>query len=173
MGSKDRQSILKPRRETDFETVMNVEATAILAIAIILSAFSAILGQSRSKLSSTTLVEVFIVAGLGLCTLLTPLPFNRYVLIGVLGFAGYSLYKSHGVAVLKKTISLAQLVIAILLVLASSFADEFFGYGGRIGYWGDTRTSSSVPLALCLPGGLRTGVALWTMDYRVSLSRIG
>ena len=105
---------------------MNIEATAILAFAIILSAFCAILGQSRPKQSPTTLVEILVASGLGLCTLLTPLPFNRYFLSGVLGFAAYSLFKSHGASVLK-TISLAQLAIVILLALASSFAGNSLG----------------------------------------------
>ena len=105
---------------------MNVEATAILAFAILLSAFSAIFGQSRSKLSSTTLVEILIVSGLGLCTLLTPLPLNRYFLIGVLGYGAYSLFKSPCAPALK-TIGLGQLAIAILLGLASSFSGNFLG----------------------------------------------
>ncbi len=102
---------------------MNVETSAILAFAIILSAFAAILGQSRSKYSSTTLVEILIMSGLGLATLLAPLPINRYFLIGVLAFAAFSLFKSHGAPTLK-TISLAQLAIAILLAIASSFAGD-------------------------------------------------
>ena len=100
---------------------MNIETTAILVLAIILSAFSAILGLPRSKHWATTLVEILMVAGLGLCTLLTPSPFNRYFLVGVLSFAGFSLFKSHCATALK-TISLAQLAIAILLALASAFS---------------------------------------------------
>ena len=98
-----------------------MEASAILALAIILSAFCGIIGQSRSKHSSTTLVEILVASGLGLGTLLTPLPFNRYFLVGVLGFAAYSLFKSHCARALK-TIGLAQLAITMLLALASSFA---------------------------------------------------
>ena len=98
-----------------------MEASAILALAIILSAFCGIIGQSRSKHSSTTLVEILVASGLGLGTLLTPLPFNRYFLVGVLGFAAYSLFKSHCAPALK-TIGLAQIAITMLLALASSFA---------------------------------------------------
>ena len=105
---------------------MNVETSAILAFAIILSAFAAILGQSRSKYSSTTLAEILVMSGLGLATLLAPLPINRYFLIGVLGFAAFSLFKSH-VAPTLKTISLAQLAIAILLALASSLTGNSLG----------------------------------------------
>jgi NADH:ubiquinone oxidoreductase subunit 4 (subunit M) len=99
---------------------MNVEATAILAFAIIISAFSAILGQYRSKQVSAVHVEILIVSGLSLGTLLTPFPINRYFLIGVLGYAAYSLCKSTCAATIK-TISLAQIALAILLSLVASF----------------------------------------------------
>lgn len=105
---------------------MNIEATAILAFAIILSAFCSILGQSRSKQSPTTLVEILVASGLGLGTLLTPSPINRFFLVGVLSFSAYSLFKSHCAPALK-TIGLAQLTIAILLALASSFAGNSLG----------------------------------------------
>ncbi|MDH5427233.1 MAG: proton-conducting transporter membrane subunit [Nitrospirota bacterium] len=101
---------------------MPIEVTTILAFAIILSAFCAILGQ-RSKLSSPILVQILIVSGLGLGTLLTPLPINRYFLVGVLGFAAYLLFQSHCRAT-TKTMSLAQIALAILLVLVSSFSDH-------------------------------------------------
>lgn len=99
---------------------MTIEATATLAVAIILSALCAVLGQHRSKHSSTANVEILVVSVLGLGTLLTPFPINRYFLIGVLGYAAYSLFKSHGTATMK-TICLAQLVLAILLTLVASF----------------------------------------------------
>ena len=102
---------------------MTIEATTLLAFAIILSAFCAILGQTRSKHSPTILVEILVVSGLGLGTLLTPLPINRYFLVGVLGIAAYSLFKSHCATSLK-TISLAQIALAILLTLASSISDN-------------------------------------------------
>ncbi len=104
---------------------MTIEATAILAVAIVLSAFCAILGQARLQRSSTTLVEILVLSGLGLGTLLTPLPINRYFLVGVLGMAAFSLFKGHGAATIK-TISLAQITLAILLVLGSSFSDHSF-----------------------------------------------
>ena len=105
---------------------MNVEATAILAFAVFLSACSAIIGQSRSKHSSTSLVEILVAAGLGLGSLLTPSPIDRFFLVGVLGFAAYSIFRTHCVPTLK-TISLAQLAIAILMALASSFVGNSFG----------------------------------------------
>lgn len=104
---------------------MTIEATAILAFAIILSAFCAILVQARSKHSSTTLVEILVVSGLGLGTLLAPLLINRFFLVGVLGMAAFSLLKSHCTATMK-AISLAQIAIVILLSLASSFTDNSF-----------------------------------------------
>jgi len=64
-------------------------------------------------------VEILVVSGLGLGTLLTPLPLNRYFLVGVLGYAAYALFKSH-CAGTRKTISLAQIVLAILLTLVST-----------------------------------------------------
>ena len=105
---------------------MTIEATAILAFAIFLSAFCAILGQPRSKQSPTTLVEILVVSGLGLGTLLTPSPINRYFLVGVLGYAAYSLLKSQCTATMR-TISLAQLALAMALSLAASFTTHSFG----------------------------------------------
>ncbi len=103
---------------------MTIEGpAAILAVAIILSACCAILGQHRSKHLSTTFVEILAVSGLGLGALLMPLPFNRYCLVGVLSFAAYSLFKSYGPASLK-TISLAQIALAVLLAMGSTFTSN-------------------------------------------------
>ncbi len=102
---------------------MTLETSAILSCAIILSALCAILAQHRSNSSSTTLVEILVVSGLGLGALLIPSPFNRYCLVGVLSFAAYSLFKSHCPASLK-TISLAQLALAILLTLGATFTEN-------------------------------------------------
>ena len=102
---------------------MTLEATAILALAIILSAFCAILGQPRSKQSSATLVESLVVSGLGLGTLLTPSPINRYFLVGVLGVAAYSLFKVHCTATMR-AISLGQVALAIVLSLAAPFTSH-------------------------------------------------
>ena len=102
---------------------MTIEATTILAVAIILSALCAILGQQRAKHSSTSLVESFMLTGLGIGTLLAPVSINRYLLIGVLGFAAYSLFKSPCKTSVK-TLGLAQIVFAIFLVLISSFLDN-------------------------------------------------
>jgi len=119
LGSKNRKPVLNTGSD-EIETVMNVEATATLAIAIMLSALCAILVQHRSKHSTTVHVEILVVSGLGLATLLAPLPINRYFLVGVLGYAAYALFKSHCAATVK-TISLAQITLAILLTLVSSF----------------------------------------------------
>ena len=99
---------------------MNIDATSILAFAILLSATCAILGQGHSKHSTIAGVEILVVSGLSLGTLLTPLPVNRYFLVGVLGYAAYSLFKSHCTGT-TKTISLAQIALAILLTLVSPF----------------------------------------------------
>lgn len=99
---------------------MNIDATSILAFTIIFSAICAILGQGHSKHSTIATVEILVVSGLALGTLLTPLPINRYFLVGVLGLAAYSLFKSHCAGTIK-TISLAQIALAILLALVSPF----------------------------------------------------
>ena len=119
---------------------MTIETTGILALAIILSAVCAILGQARSKHSPTTLVEILALSGLGLGTLLTPSPINRYVLIGVLGMAAFSLLKSHCSATIK-AICLAQIALAILLAAGSSFSD-----GSIIMYAGLVLAVTLVPL---------------------------
>lgn len=108
---------------------MTIEATAILAIAITLSALCAILGQHRVKRLQTTLVEILVVSGMGLGALLTPSPINRYFLAGVLGFAAYSLFQSH-LSTTMKTISLAQIALVILLALGSSFSDHSWMFAG-------------------------------------------
>jgi len=102
---------------------MTIEATAMLASAIILSALCGVLGQLHSKRLSIGVVEIFIVSGLGLGTLLTPLPINRFFLIGVLGYAAFSLFKSRGATTIK-TISLAQIILVVFLALASFFTDH-------------------------------------------------
>jgi len=104
---------------------MNIEATVTLAFAIILSALGAILGQPHSKQSTKIGVEIFVVSGLSLGVLLTPLSINRYLLIGVLGYAAFSLFTSNR-AGMGKTISLAQLILIILFVLSSSWLDQPF-----------------------------------------------
>ncbi len=102
---------------------MNIDPTSLLAFAIILSATCAILAQHHSKHSTTASVEILAVSGLGLGALLTPLPINKYFLVGVLGYASYSLFKSHCTGTLK-TISLAQVILAILLTLVSIFTEN-------------------------------------------------
>ena len=111
---------------------MTIETTAILAVAIVLSAVCAILVQARSKQISTTLVEILVVSGLGLGTLLTPSPINRYFLVGVLGFAAFALFQSR-CSGLMKTISLVQIALAIVLALGSSMSDDSFAmYAGLV-----------------------------------------
>jgi len=111
---------------------MPLETTVILAVAIVVAAFCAILGGARLKQSSTTLIEILVLSGLGIGAVMTPSPINRFFLFGVLGFAGYSLMKSHGPGI-TKTISLAQIALAILLVLGSSLSDDSFTmYAGLV-----------------------------------------
>jgi hypothetical protein len=132
MGSKNRKSVLGAKIGRKFLAVMNIDAISILAFAIILSAICAILGQRYSKHSTTASVEILVVSGLGLGTLLAPLPSNRYFLVGVLGYAGYSLFRSHCPGTIK-TISLAQIALAILLALVSIFmGDKISLFAGLI-----------------------------------------
>lgn len=98
---------------------MNFEATHTLAIAIILSALCAFLGQLPSLRSSRGDMEIFALSGLALGTLLAPFPINRFFLIGVLGYAAFSLFKSHCTPTIK-TISLTQIALTMLLTLVSS-----------------------------------------------------
>ena len=102
---------------------MNIDATSLLAFAILISAIGVILGQHHAKHETTASVEILVVSGLGLGTLLTPLPINRYFLVGVLGYAAYSLFKSNCTGTIK-TISLTQIVLAILLTLVSTFMEN-------------------------------------------------
>ena len=105
--------------------MINIEDTATLAIAIILSALCAVLGHLHSKRISSAHVEIFGVAGLGLGGLLAPFPINRYFLIGVLGYAAYSLFTSH-CSVTIRTVSLAQIALVIVLSLVPVFTGDSY-----------------------------------------------
>ncbi|MCA9471789.1 MAG: hypothetical protein MRJ96_04255 [Nitrospirales bacterium] len=102
---------------------MNIDATATLACAMILSAGCAVVGQLHSNRSSATYAEIFIISGLGLGGLLTPSPLNRYCLIGVLGYAAYAILQSRCAAT-RKTMSFGQIAFAIFLALVSSFSGD-------------------------------------------------
>ena len=94
-----------------------------LAAAVVLSTFCVVLGQWGSKRSSTLLDEPLMVLGLCLAALCGPTPVNRYFLIGLLGYAAFSLFHSNLPAT-RRIISLAQLALAILLVWVSSLTGD-------------------------------------------------
>ena len=101
-----------------------------LSAAVTFSTFCVVLGQWDSKRSSTLPDEPLVVLGLCLAALLGPAPVNRYFLIGLLGYAAFSLYRSK-LSATRKTISLAQSAIAVILISVSlSGGDSFDGSAG-------------------------------------------
>lgn len=92
-----------------------------LSAAVILSTFCAILGQQGSN--STVLDVPLVVLGLSLAALIGPSPINRYFLIGMFGYAAFSLFHSNLPAA-RRTISLVQLALAIVLVWISSLMGD-------------------------------------------------
>ena len=96
-----------------------------LSAAVILATFCAVLGQWDFKRSSTVLDTPLVVLGLSLAALLGPAPVNRYFLIGLLGYAAFSLYRSN-LSATRKTISLAQSALAVFLVCGSIWAGSSF-----------------------------------------------
>lgn len=92
-----------------------------LSAAVILSTFCAILGQQGSN--STVLDAPLVVLGLSLAALIGPSPINRYFLIGMLGYAAFSLFRSSLPAA-RRAISLVQLTLAIVLVWISSLMGD-------------------------------------------------
>ena len=101
-----------------------------LSAAVTFSTFCVVLGQWASERSSTALDAPLVVLGLCLAALLGPAPVNRYFLIGLLGYAAFSLYRSK-LSTTRKTISLAQSAIAVILISVSlSGGDSFDGSAG-------------------------------------------
>ena len=94
-----------------------------LSAAVILSTFCAVLGQRGPKRPSTVLDVPLVVLGLSLAALLGPSPIDRYFLIGTLGYAAFSLFRSNLPAT-RRTISLVQLAFAILFVWISSLTGD-------------------------------------------------
>ena len=94
-----------------------------LSAAVILSTFCAVLGQQGSTRSLTVLDVPLVVLGLSLAALIGPSPINRYFLIGMLGYAAFSLFHSNLPAT-RRAISLVQSALAIVLVWISSFMGD-------------------------------------------------
>lgn len=101
-----------------------------LSAAVILSVFCAVVGQQESKGFSPVLDAPLVVLGLSFAALLGPTPINRYFLIGLLGYAAFSLYRSN-LSATRRTICLAQLALAVFLVCVSFWVgDSFYGPAG-------------------------------------------
>ena len=101
-----------------------------LSAAVTFSTFCVVLGQWASERSLTLPDEPLVVLGLCLAALLGPAPVNRYFLIGLLGYAAFSLYRSK-LSTTRKTISLVQSAIAVILISVSlSGWDSFDGSAG-------------------------------------------
>lgn len=101
-----------------------------LSAAVIFSTFCVLLGQWDSKHSSTVLDVPLVVLGLCLAALLGPAPINRFFLIGLLGYAAFSLYRTN-LSATRKTVSLTQSALAILLIGVSFRAeDSLYGAAG-------------------------------------------
>ncbi|MDE0146084.1 MAG: proton-conducting transporter membrane subunit [Nitrospira sp.] len=101
-----------------------------LSATVIFSTFCVIVGQWDSKRSSTVLDAPLVVLGLSLAALLGPAPVNRYGLIGLLGYAAFSLSRSN-LSATRRTIGLAQSALAVVLVCVTIWAgDSLYGPAG-------------------------------------------
>ena len=101
-----------------------------LSATVIFSTFCAVVGQWDSKRRSTVQDTPLLVLGLSLAALLCPTPVNRYVLIGLLGYAAFSLSHSN-LSATRRTIGLAQSALAIILVCVTIWTgDSFYGPAG-------------------------------------------
>ena len=89
-----------------------------LAAAILLAGLCATLGQGKFKTSSKVLGTTLIVLGLSLGALLAPTPIHRVFLISLFGYAAFTVIRSEHPAT-PKTISLVQIGLAMLFILAS------------------------------------------------------
>lgn len=101
-----------------------------LSATVIFSTFCVVVGQWNAKRSSAVPDAPLLVLGLSLAALLGPAPVNRYFLIGLLGYAAFSLYRSN-LSTTRKTFGLAQSALAIVLVCVTTWAgDSFYGPAG-------------------------------------------
>ncbi len=111
----------------EFETA---RTATLLSAAVIFSTFCVVLGQWASERFSTVLDAPMVLLGLCLAALLGPEPVNRYFLIGLLGYAAFSLHRSK-LPTTRKAIGLAQSAIAMALISVSlSGGDSFDGPAG-------------------------------------------
>ncbi len=101
-----------------------------LSATVVFSTFCIVVGQWDSKRCSNVLDTPLLVLGLSLAALLGPTPANRYGLIGLLGYAAFSLSRSN-LSATRRTIGLAQSALAIIFVCLTIWAgDSFYGPAG-------------------------------------------
>ncbi len=101
-----------------------------LSATVIFSTFCVVVGQWDLKRRSTAPDSPLLVLGLSLAALLGPTPVNRYGLIGLLGYAAFSLSRSN-LSATRRTIGLAQSALAILLVCVTTWGgDSLYGPAG-------------------------------------------
>lgn len=101
-----------------------------LSATVIFSTFCVVVGQWDSKRSSTVLDAPLVVLGLSLAALLGPAPVNRYGLIGLLGYAAFSLSRSN-LSATRRAIGLAQSALAVALVCVTIWSgDSLYGPAG-------------------------------------------
>lgn len=91
------------------------------SLAILLSGFCASLGQRDARFSTSTISSILIVLGLSLGVLFAPSLLSNFFLIGLLGFAAFTLYQSASPG-RARTMSFGLIALAIVLIVVSSFA---------------------------------------------------
>ena len=96
-----------------------------LSGAVLLTSFSVIHGQGKTKHSSIHCASIMIVLGFGLGILLNQGLVSRIFLSGFLGFIAVSLYREKHRS-LRTTITLLHIVGAIILSLGSAFGGQTF-----------------------------------------------
>ncbi len=135
-----------------------------LSVAVILSTFCAVLGQS--KRSSSVLDAPLVVLGLSLAALLGPAPINRYFLIAMLAYAAFSLFRSHHPDT-RRAIGLGQLALAMLLIWISSLmGDRFSGIAGLfLAITLVPLPPFHVPFASLVGSARGTLAGVWTMAF--------
>lgn len=93
-------------------------AAIILASAVLISGFCALLGQQESSIALPVFPETMVVLGLGLGALCVPVPMNRFFLIGLLAYATFSQAR-RGMGTFRAKLVIVQLLAVVILSSAS------------------------------------------------------
>ncbi len=96
-----------------------------LSAAVTFSTLCVVVGQWEPKRASPVPDEPLLILGLSLAALLGPAPVNRLGLIGLLGYAAFSLSRSN-LSATRRTIGLAQSALAIVLIGVALWMGEPF-----------------------------------------------